>query len=115
MRQERKRNSRTFHWELERSKFPTVENDLPEVSQSEEFKRICELRQARVQKVELGSNAPHLILTMEDGRVLFINGYDENHEPWQAGESFVRVGLTVIACPGGEIALFGAEDLVDKP
>src|SRR6478672_11119336 len=37
--------------------FPTVENDLPEVSQGEEFKRICDLRQVRVQKVELGSNA----------------------------------------------------------
>jgi len=57
--------------------FPTVENDLPEVSQGEEFMRICDLRQVRVQKVELGSNAPHLILTMEDGRVVFINGHDD--------------------------------------
>jgi hypothetical protein len=94
--------------------FPSVENDLPEISQDEEFKRICDLREASVENVELGQNAPHLILTLDDGRVVFINGHDNDYEPWQTGESFVRVGLTVIACPGGQIALFGAEDLMEK-
>lgn len=93
---------------------PRVESDLPEISQEMEFQRICGVREAVVVRVEVGSDAPHLILTLADGRVIFINGHDDNYEPWQAGVAFDRIGLMVIACPGGEIALFDAEALVDS-
>jgi hypothetical protein len=93
------------------NEMPKVESDLVEVSPEKEFQAIYQLREARVRKVELGSGAPHLILTMEDGRVLFINGHDDDYEPWQAGEAFGRPERSVIACPGGEIAMFGVEDL----
>jgi len=91
---------------------PQQEDDVPELPDDQQLRAICGLREAVIQKVELGNDAPHLILTFEDGRLMFINGRDDKYESWQAGIAFEPVGLTVIACPGGEIALFGAEELM---
>ena len=46
------------------------------------------------------------MLTFEDDSVLYLNGKNDQYEPWTAGLSGVppEERIQVIACPGGELA-----------
>lgn len=89
------------------AQFPESE-DLPEMTNEEEMQTICSIRERIIKKVELGKNAPHLILTLDDERIIFVNGKDDQYESWDVGVAFgdVEQSWQVIACPSGELAIF---------
>jgi hypothetical protein len=72
-----------------------------------ELDRAIELRHKQVLAVEVLSPWPHLVMTFNDGTVLFLNGKDARHEPWTAGLAHAPAEqrVEVIACPGGELAI----------
>ena len=89
------------------TKLPESEEDLPRMTIEEEIQTICSIREQVISKVELGENAPHLILTLDDGRLIFVNGKDDRYESWDVGVAFTGVeeAWQVIACPSGEVAI----------
>ena len=62
---------------------------------------------------QLGVESPHLILTFDDGRILFINGHHDQYESWQlyAGQG----KLLIVAVPGDELAMWLPEDYRQEP
>src|SRR6266487_6461734 len=68
--------------------FPNGEDELPEGSAEEQILAICDLRERPIVKCELGENEPHLILTLDDGRVVFVNGKHDMYECWDMGVAF---------------------------
>jgi hypothetical protein len=92
--------------------FPKGERELPEASAEEQLHAICDLRERTIIKAELGENQPHLILTLDDGRVVFVNGKHDMYECWDMGVAFSRDGWQVIACPGGGVAIWAPKSFV---
>ena len=96
------------------AKFPDDEKDLPELDADEQIQLICSVREVQIVKVELGESQPHLIITQEDGRIIFINGRHEMYECWQAGVSCGDPNemWMVVACPSGGVAVWAPESFV---
>ena len=96
------------------SVFPDNEEDLPELDVEEQIRLICSLREVLIAKVELGESQPHLIVTLEDGRVVFLNGRHEMYECWQSGASGGETSemWMVVACPGGGVAVWAPKSFV---
>ena len=91
---------------------PRGEDALPEFDAAEELRLLCELRDAEVERVELATDAPDLVLTFTDGRVLFVNGRHDRYESWQLGVAFAGQDepWLVVACPGGGVAVWAPSD-----
>ena len=88
-------------------RFPESEEELPKMTAEQEIQTICSIRERVISRVELGENAPHLILTLDDGRVIFINGTDDRYESWDVGVAFsgIEEAWQVIACPSNDVAI----------
>ncbi len=71
--------------------FPEGEEELPEVTPEEQIQAICSIRERVIVGVELGASEPHLILTLGDGRVVFVNGKHDVYECWDMGVAFSGV------------------------
>ena len=93
--------------------FPDGEDELPELSNLEQIQAIIDLRERTVAKVELAESEPHLILTLDDGSVLFVNGKHDTYECWQMGVAFSGDMWQVIACPGGGVAIWAPNSFVE--
>jgi len=93
--------------------FPNGEDELPEASAEEQIQIICELRERTIIKAELGEDQPHLILTLDDGRILFVNGKHDMYECWDIGVAFSGDYWQVIACPGGGVAIWAPRGFVN--
>ncbi len=78
-----------------------------------QLERLIQLRRERVHHVHLGDEHPHLELTFESGNTLFINGFHEQFESWQAGDARPLGGdqYLLVAMPQGELAVFVEEDV----
>lgn len=86
---------------------PRGEDEVPEIDEAEELRQLCELREAVIAAADLAPDAPDLLLTFEDGRVLFLVGRHEQYESWQFGVAYApNLGTLVVACPGNEVAVW---------
>jgi hypothetical protein len=93
---------------------PRGEDALEMLEEAEEVRRLCELRGALITEVELGADAPDLLLTFADGRVFFLNGHHDQYEMWQFGVAFAPgLGTLVVACPGNEVAVWDLPEPAD--
>lgn len=94
--------------------FPNGEDELPEASQNEQIQAIVSVRERVIRKVELGETEPHLILTLDDERVIFVNGKHDQYECWDMGVAFDgnEEMWLVVACPSGGIAVWTPKDFV---
>ena len=92
--------------------FPNGEDEFPDESEDEEIQRIASIRGRVITKIELGETEPHLILTLDDGSILFINGKHNKGECWEvrAGsfseEPHKEESWLVIAIPSGNLAIW---------
>ena len=43
------------------------------------------MRRQKVIDVQLGKETPHLFILLESGQILFVNGFHDYYECWQAG------------------------------
>ena len=101
-------------FETRPTSFPNGEDELPEAPQDEQIQTIVSIRERVINKVELGETEPHLILTLDDGKVVFVNGKHDQYECWQIGVAFsgAEESWLVVACPGGGIAVWTPETFV---
>ncbi len=90
-------------------------DDLSKLNATDACKILCELRLKKIIEVSIHEEIPHLLLTFETGEVLFISGHHEMYESWQVGVYFDEVQANhweIVACPGGELAIWGPDDIV---
>jgi hypothetical protein len=92
--------------------FPNGEDELPETSTEEQIQAICDLRERTIVKAEVGENEPHLIFTLDDEKVVFVNGKHDRYECWDMGVAFSGDMWQVIACPGGGVAIWAPQGFV---
>lgn len=94
------------------ARFPDGEEELPGAPAEEQIRTICDLRGRNIIKAELGEAEPHLILTPDDRRVVFVNGKHDVYECWDVGVAFSGDTWQVIACPGGDVAIWAPKNFV---
>lgn len=94
------------------ARFPNGEGELHEMPAAEQIRTICGLRERAIIKAELGEAEPHLILTLDDGRVVFVNGKHDMYECWDVGVAFSGEMWQVVACPGGGVAIWAPGSFV---
>lgn len=101
-------------FEARPTSFPNGENELPEASQDEQIQAIVSIRERVIKKVELGETEPHLILTLDDERIVFVNGKHDQYECWDVGVAFDGTEETwlVVACPDGGVAIWTPKTFV---
>ena len=92
--------------------FPSNEGELAEASPEQQIETLCGLKERTIVKAELGEDEPHLVLTLNDGRVLFINGKHASYECWDIGVAFAEEMWKVVACPGGDLAIWAPQTFV---
>jgi hypothetical protein len=82
---------------------PDSEDDLPTLGLDQQLVSLAGLNDQRVTRVALGSTHPHLVITFDSGRVLFVNGRHELYECWEFGTVTPQPQdkLSVVAWPGG--------------
>jgi len=91
---------------------PRGETEIEEPDEAEALRQLCELRETVIANVELGTDAPDLLVTFADGRVFFLNGRHEQYESWQFGIAFApNVGALIVACPGNQIAVWSLPEV----
>ncbi|WP_226670731.1 hypothetical protein [Metabacillus litoralis] len=96
-------------------KYTPHHNELPKLDLVESAKLLCELSLKEIIKVSLHDDCPHLFLTFDSGEVLFIWGHHQEYESWQVGSTHDELDdetWLVVACPGNELAVWGAEDVI---
>jgi hypothetical protein len=91
---------------------PATESEVQgPATDEDEYDCIISLRHKTVADVEVCYPVPHLLITFDDGCVLYVNGHNDQYEPWQAGQSFSGdAHWLVVACPGDRIAIWAPED-----
>lgn len=92
-------------------RLPHSEGDFAELAVSEQLAAICSIREQTIVKAGLGEEEPHLLLTLESGKIFFLNGHLEAYEPWQLG---VALGdpsecWMVVARPYDAVAVWAPE------
>lgn len=90
-------------------KFPKSAEEIEHYSEDEEYQRIFQCRRQKVINIELAENAPHLLITLENGYELFVNGVHDMYECWQAGVEFDEETWLIVATPGNDIAIWAPE------
>lgn len=93
--------------------FPNGEDEMTEASQDEQIRAIVSIRERVIRKVELGETEPHLILTLDDDRIVFVNGKHDQYECWDMGVAFDgnEEPWLVVACPSGGIAVWAPKGI----
>ncbi|HHQ8913956.1 TPA: hypothetical protein ACSVZR_004248 [Bacillus cereus] len=100
--------SKWFLFNKSTKKYPLNEDDFEDYSEEEEYGRIFEIRR----HIQLGLESPYLIVTLESGQIIFVNGFHDYYECWQAGVQYEQ--WLVVAAPGNEIATWTPDKFIDK-
>ncbi|WP_245671059.1 hypothetical protein [Pseudobacillus wudalianchiensis] len=76
------------------------------------MKDFIDIRREKVIDIRLGDVSPHLIITLESEKVLFVNGHHPDYECWQLGDGGDYGGndWLLIAVPGDRIAVWTPDD-----
>ncbi|EJS76623.1 hypothetical protein [Bacillus cereus] len=93
-------------------KYPSNEDEFDDYTEDEEYKRIFEMRRQKVIDIQLGIESPHLMITLENGQIIYVNGFHEDYECWQAGVQCEA--WLVVATPGNEIATWIPDEFNKK-
>ena len=87
--------------------FPHEVSDLGPPSVEEQLRLLCALRERVITALELGRTEHHMILTLDTGEVLFVNGHDERYECWEL-HAFTTDSADpwlIVAGPGNRVDL----------
>ncbi|PEX37866.1 MULTISPECIES: hypothetical protein [Bacillus cereus group] len=93
-------------------RYPLNEDEFEVYSEEEEYERIFKIRRQKVTDIQLGLESPHLIINLESGQIIFLNGFHDYYECWQAGVLCEQ--WLVVAAPGNEIATWAPDAFIDK-
>lgn len=89
-----------------------IEENLKELDDENLFQLLLKNRREKVKDVWLGDESPHLYITFDSGKVLYVNGHDDNFECWQIGDQSGESGWDwlIVAVPGNDIAVWSPEE-----
>ncbi|HDZ3277735.1 TPA: hypothetical protein RSU28_000714 [Bacillus cereus] len=93
-------------------RYPLNEDEFEVYSEEEEYERIFKIRRQKVTDIQLDLESPHLIITLDSGQIIFLNGFHDYYECWQAGVLCEQ--WLVVAAPGNEIATWAPDAFIDK-
>ncbi|MFZ7934152.1 hypothetical protein ACO1D2_28270 [Bacillus thuringiensis] len=93
-------------------RYPLNEDEFEVYSEEEEYERIFKIRRQKITDIRLGLESPHLIITLESGQIIFVNGFHDYYECWQSGVLCEQ--WLVVAAPGNEIATWAPDEFIDK-
>ncbi|PEW51367.1 hypothetical protein COE01_16585 [Bacillus thuringiensis] len=93
-------------------RYPINEDEFEDSSVEEEYERIFKIRRQKVTDIQLGLESPHLIINLESGQIIFVNGFHNYYECWQAGVLCEQ--WLVVAAPGNEIVTWTPDEFIDK-
>jgi hypothetical protein len=93
-------------------KYPSNEDEFDDYTEEEENKRIFEMRRQKVIDIQLDKKSPHLFITFANGQIMFVNGFHNYYECWQAGVQCED--WLVVAAPGNEIATWTPDEFTNK-
>ncbi|UOB76780.1 hypothetical protein MQW34_14945 [Bacillus sp. ZJS3] len=93
-------------------KYPSNEDEFDDYTEEEAYKRIFEMRRQKVIDIQFGIESPHLIITLGNGQIIFVNGVHDDYECWQAGVQCED--WLVVAAPGNEIATLTPDEFNEK-
>lgn len=82
--------------------------NLKELDDQESFQLFLDNRREKVKDIWLGSTSPHLYMMFESGKILYVNGENQNYESWQIGDGYGygEDEWLIVAVPGNEIAVW---------
>ena len=86
------------------SRWPRTEEDLPDLPMESLVSVACALRENVIVDARLGTESPHLIVTFDDGQVLFVGGHHDQYESWQLHAG--RGKLLIVAVPRDDLAVW---------
>lgn len=91
--------------------FWQVQASRQHFDEHEQLQHLIHLRREHVVDVQLAEEHPHIELTFESGAILYVNGYHDQYESWQAGDARPLGGehYLVVAMPEGDLAIFVEE------
>ncbi|OZM58755.1 hypothetical protein CIB95_02520 [Lottiidibacillus patelloidae] len=94
-------------------KFKHEKSQQNEIDEIAKINSLLSVRREKVTDIKLGDITPHLFITFESGKVLFVNGYHENYECWQAGDGpdFTGDDFLIVAAPQNSISTWAPESL----
>lgn len=80
---------------------------------SEEMRliQLFSIKTKKVVDITLGDDSPHLHIIFESGEVIYVNGYHEKYESWQAGDQTWK--WLVVATPGNEISIWAPDSYLE--
>lgn len=88
-------------------KFPNSEEEIPKQTLDEELLTLCSLRHRKIVDILILDDRPHLVLTLDSGEVLFVNGHHTTYETWEVSVAYATVNpYQVVVAPGGYINVF---------
>ncbi|PQZ57884.1 MULTISPECIES: hypothetical protein [Bacillus] len=93
-------------------KYPSNEDEFDDYSEEEKYNRIFNMRRQKVIDLQLGKETPHLFILLENGKIIFVNGFHDYFECWQAGVQCED--WLVVATPGNEIATWTPDEFTNK-
>ncbi|RYY77218.1 MAG: hypothetical protein EOO52_07000 [Gammaproteobacteria bacterium] len=99
-------------WVLFESLPETLPEKIEEMSREQEELEILKLKGEEIEKINILSPNPHLLINFKSGRALYLNGESEMYEPWTAGlttHGNSHEHWLVVACPGGGLAVWAPE------
>jgi hypothetical protein len=93
---------------------PQNENDFAETTVEEDLQCLCQIREAKISRIELGNNSPHLLIHFTDGRILYVNGHHEMYECWDLGLCFNKAKETwcIVASPEDRVTVFAPDKFI---
>jgi hypothetical protein len=91
-------------------KIPNSLEDIDRLTEEEGYCCIFNIRREEVIDIRLGDISPHLYITLKSGKVLFVGGYHEKYESWQASNGIHESGeWLIVAVPENRIASWTPE------
>jgi hypothetical protein len=78
-----------------------TDSEMAELSIDAQFSLLYSLRELSIVKAEILKPIPHLLIHLDNGIRLLINGQDNKYETWDFGVEEVRV----IGLPGLDVAI----------
>ncbi|KLA31635.1 hypothetical protein B4077_2956 [Bacillus cereus] len=60
------------------------------------------MRRQKVIDIQLGIESPHLIITLRNGQIIYVNGFHDDYKCWQAGVQCEQ--WLVVAAPCNDIS-----------
>ncbi|MBJ7933027.1 hypothetical protein JDS81_27695 [Bacillus cereus group sp. N31] len=92
--------------------YPLSEKEIEIKTEEELLRAVIDIRREKVIDIQLGEVSPHLIITLESGKVLFVNGHHPDYECWQIGDEGDYCGKDwlIVAVPGDNIVVWAPDD-----